>query len=367
MTSSDFLDVVVVGDGLVGLACARAAAARGLTTALVGRRRPGVASIAAAGMLVPTVDPPHGAALSFALAARDAFPDFLERLQADTGHGVPCSFDGVLRVPASGREAEAMQREPDPHSRWLSAPEVAAIEPALAAPLGARLHEADGVVDNVRLVQALDDAIALGGVARHVADATRLQPVDPIIAVALDRGPRLRARQVVLAAGAWGAQIPGLPRPLAVRPLRGQMMALAGDALRRPVFGHAGYLIARPHDRLVLVGGTSEAVGFSVGTTDDALLGFRRTAAALVPSLARADEVRTWSGLRPMSMDGLPIIGRDPEVPRLLYATGHSRNGILLAPLTGEVVADLLTDRPPSLDLSPFRPDRFGTAQGLDW
>ncbi len=365
MTSSDFLDVVVVGDGLVGLACARAAAGRGLSTALVGRRRPGLASTAAAGMLVPTVDPARGAALAFGLTARDGFPAYLAQLHADTGHVIPCTFDGVLRVPSSEREAAVMQREDDPHSRWLASREVAELEPALAAPLGARHHEGDGVVDNVRLLQALDEAVALGGVARYLSDATRLQPVDPIVAVALDGGPRLRAHQVVVAAGAWAGGIAGLPRTLPVRPLRGQMMSLAGDGLRRPVFGCGGYLIPRPHDRLVLVGGTSEAVGFAVGTTDEALRAFRQTAGTLVPTLARADEVRTWSGLRPMTLDGLPIIGRDPDVPRIVYATGHSRNGILLAPLTGEVVADLLTDSAPGHDLSPFRPERFGAGIGV--
>jgi glycine oxidase len=138
------------------------------------------------------------------------------------------------------------------------------------------------------------------------------------------------------------------------------MMSLVGAGLQRPVFGYGGYLVPRPHDRLVIAGSTSEAVGFEVGTTDDALLGFRRMAGALVPALARADEARTWSGLRPMTLDGMPVIGRDPDVPRIVYAAGHSRNGVLLAPLTGEVVADLLTDSPTGRDLSPFRPDRFG-------
>jgi glycine oxidase len=365
MTSSDFLDVVVVGDGLVGLACARAASARGLRTALVGRRRPGVASIAAAGFLAPTVDPARGAALAFALDARASYPDFLVRLQEETRHAVPFALEGVLRVPATEREAESMQRAQDPFSRWLSPQDVRAIEPALAAPWGARLHDGDGMVDNVRLVQALEEAVALGGIERYATDATRLQPVDPIVAVALQEGPRLRARQVVVAAGAWASGIPGLPRALAVRPLRGQMMSLRGDLVQRPVFGHGGYLVPRPHEQLVIAGSTSEAVGFAVGTTDEALNAFRRTAAALVPSLARADEVRTWSGLRPMTLDGLPIIGRDPDVPRIVYAAGHSRNGILLAPLTGEAVADLLTESAPSHDLSPFRPERFGGSTGV--
>lgn len=359
MTSSDFVDVLVVGDGLIGLACARASAARGLATCLVGRRRPGLASAAAAGFLAPTIDPAKGAALHFMLAGRARYRSFVEELRAVTGHDVPFALDGILRLPASEREAATMASAVDADSRWLTTADVAALEPALHAPLGARFHADDGMVDNQRLLRVLDEAVALGSIPRIEADVRRVEMTGSLATADLDDGRRLRCRHLVLAGGAWQPLVQGLPRPLPVLPLRGQMMSLAAAPVTRPVFGFGGYVIPRLADRQVMVGSTSEAVGFTLGTTDAALAGFRDVAARLVPSLARADEVRTWSGLRPMTFDGLPIIGPDPDYPAILYACGHSRNGILLAPITGDVIAALASGEAPAHDLSPFSIARF--------
>lgn len=359
MTSSDFMDVLVLGDGLVGLACARASAARGLVTCLVGRRRPGMASAAAAGFLAPTIDPAKGTALAFMLAARGRYQSFVDELRDTTGHHIPFALDGILRLPGSDREAASMAAAADPMSHWLTPSEAADLEPALAAPLGARFHPHDGMVDNQRLLRVLDEAIALGGVPRLDAEVRRVEPVGTLVAVELDDGRRLRCRHLVLAGGAWQPLVEGLPRHLPVLPLRGQMMSLAGAPITRPIFGSGGYVIPRPHDRQVIVGSTSEAVRYSLGTTDAALASFRDIAARLVPSLTRADEVRTWSGLRPMSFDGLPIIGPDPDLPAVLYACGHSRNGILLAPSTGDCIAALAAGEAPPHDLSPFSISRF--------
>ena len=359
MTSSEILDVVVLGDGLVGLACARACASRGFKTTIVGRRRAGLGSAAAAGFLAPTIDPVRARALPFTLAARTRYPSFLEELQATTGRSIPFALDGILRVPATDREAAALAASTDTMSTWLSAGDVAQLEPALHAPLGARLHQDDGMVDNQRLLLALDEAVALGALPRIEAEARRIELVGNMVAIELEGGRRLRARCVVVATGAWAPLLHGTPRTIPVRPLRGQMMALAGAPLSRPVFGFGGYLVPRPADRQVFVGSTSEAVGYEVGTTDAALNGFRDVAGHLVPALARADEVRTWSGFRPMTFDGLPIIGPDPEYPALIYACGHSRNGILLAPLTGDVVASLVAGDEIAHDLSPFSINRF--------
>lgn len=359
MTSSEMPDALVLGDGLVGVACAHRAAERGLRTVLVGRRRPGLASTAAAGILAPTVDPARGPAFDFMLAARDRYPAFVRALEERTARRIPFALDGVLRVPATEREARTLSSLASPLSQWLSPADVSSLERGLTAPLGARFHHGDGSVDNQRLLHALDEAAALAGVVRHAGDATRVELLGTAVAVALDSGQRIRARHVIVATGAWAPLLPGLPRRLGVRPLRGQMMALATCPMERPVFGFGGYVVPRPHDGEVLVGSTSEAVGFAVGTTDGALAGLREVAGKLVPALRRADEVRTWSGLRPMTLDALPIIGADPEHPGLLYACGHSRNGILLAPLTAEVIIGLLLGEAPAFDLSPFAVTRF--------
>jgi len=365
MTSSELFDVVVIGDGLVGLATARACARRQLATCLVGKRRPGLGSAAAAGFLAPTVDPGRGVAQAFSLAARDRYAAFVSELQAETGRTVPFALDGILRVPASEREAATMAAARDAASVWVDAATVAEIEPALSVPLGARFHSHDGMVDNQRLLQALDESVTLGGIPRVDADALRVELVGSMASVAMDGGRRLRARRVVIATGAWAPLLAGLPRPIPVRPLRGQMMALSGAPLSRPVFGFGGYLVPRATDRQIFVGSTSEAVGYELGTTDAALSGFRAIAGHLVPQLARADELRSWSGFRPMTFDALPIIGPDPEFPAIIYACGHSRNGVLQAPLTAEVVGALASDLPSEFDLTPFTIARFSTGMSV--
>lgn len=369
MSSSDF-DVVVLGDGIVGLSCARAIAQRGHRTCLVGRRRPGVASVAAAGFLAPTVEPARGRAFPFTLAARDIYRSFLDELHAETGRNVPFALDGVLRVAASEREAATLAKSASPSIPWLSPAELAELEPALHAPFGGCLHAGDGMVDNQRLLQLLDASVEARGISRHHTQATRVELTGDDALLRLESGDQLRCRHLVVAAGAWSANLAGLPRPLPIRPLRGQMMSLAAPSppsppLARPVFGHGGYLVPRTIDRQLFVGSTAEAVGFTAGTTDAALTSFREVATRLAPSLARADELRTWSGFRPMTLDGLPIIGPDPDVPALLYACGHSRNGILLAPLTGDVVASLIDGQVPVHDLSPFSMSRFASGAAV--
>ena len=163
---------------------------------------------------------------------------------------------------------------------------------------------------------------------------------------------------MVIAAGAWAAGLGGLPRPLPVEPLRGQMLSLAGSPLRHVTYGAGGYAVPRGDGRTI-VGSTMERVAFDAGTTEAGLAQVRATGGAICPALADRRMLNGWSGLRPVTPDFLPILGRDPEFPALVYACGHSRNGVLLAPLTGDVVADIVLDRPPTHDISPFRIERF--------
>jgi glycine oxidase len=326
--------------------------------------------VAAAGFLAPTVEPARGRAFPFTLAARDRYRSFLEELRAETGRDVPFALDGVLRVAASEREASTLAKTASLAIQWLTPAELSDLEPALHAPFGGCLHTGDGMVDNQRLLELLDNSLDARGVQRQHAQATRVELSGGGALLRLDSGEQLRCRRLVVAAGAWSANLPGLPRPLPIRPLRGQMMSLAAPsapspALDRPVFGHGGYLVPRSVDRQIFVGSTAEAVGFTTGTTDAALASFREVATQLAPSLARADELRTWSGFRPMTLDGLPIIGADPKLPAIVYACGHSRNGILLAPLTGDVIAALIDGEEPSHDLAPFGMSRFASPRAV--
>lgn len=353
-------DVIVVGAGLVGLASTLAIADRGLRVLLVNDTRRGEASPAAAGMLAPSVEREMGAAHEFAVASRDRFPGYLATLRERTGIDVPLNRLGVLRLALDEREAAAARASVAGESRWLDEREVAELEPALAHAAGAVFHPEDGAVNNLVLMRALKHAVGTHERVQVIGDA--------VTGVAFGNGHvraetrderRLSGGQLVLAAGAWAGQLAGLPRPLPVEPVRGQMMSVVSKALRHVVYGGEGYVVPR-HDGRTLLGATMERVGFDPDFTEGGVAEVRRMGAAIVPALAEARMLNAWAGLRPMTPDGLPILDRDPEHPALLYACGHSRNGVLMAPLTGDCIADLVAGEKPRLDLGPFSVRRFG-------
>jgi glycine oxidase len=166
------------------------------------------------------------------------------------------------------------------------------------------------------------------------------------------------AGRAVLAAGAWSGTIAGLPRAVPVEPVRGQMLAYPACPLTRAVYGPTGYVVPRPDGR-TLVGATMERAGYESITTAAGIARLERTAAEIVPGFASLEPSTAWAGIRPMSPDGQPILGADPVEPRLVYATGHSRNGVLMTALTGDCIGALLAGEPPPADLSAFAPDRF--------
>ncbi len=351
-------DVLVLGAGLVGLASALAIARRGVTVMMLSRRLPGEASPAAAGLIAPGIAPLGPQAQSFARAARDGYPAFLEELRDAGGPAVPYAFDGVLEIPHDAEGVERRQAAPAAGERWLDRAELARVEPAVTNVAGAVLHERDGWVDNAALLRALEQrarATKRLTIVDALADELSLDGPHPVVTTA--GGERYAGDRVVIATGAWTAWLRGLPSAIPVEPVRGQMLALAGRRLRLPIVAEHVYLTPRPTE--THVGSTLERVGLQVGTSPDVLDAFRRDASALVPALSDAPVLRAWSGLRPMTSDLLPIIGHHPADPRLVLACGHSRNGILLAPLTGECVAGLVSGVEPAWDLSPFNLRRF--------
>ena len=352
-------DVAIVGGGLVGLATAAALSARGARITLIAAHHAGEASRAAAGMLAPGVERSTGPAHDFAVAARDLYPSYVEALAEVTGTLVPLDRSGILELAATEEAARAKRAAMPPDAEWLGAAAVHALEPHLAPVAGAVLHSGDGAVDNVALVRTLREfAEASPSITTVDERATALDLEDERPVIHLAAGGRVVATRVVLAAGAWSSTLDGLPRALPVEPVRGQMLGLSGVPVRHVTYGPHGYIVPRVGST-TLVGSTMEHVGFEVGTTTDGERALGAAAAEICPSLASAHVREQWSGLRPMTPDFLPIIGPDPDVPALLYACGHSRNGILLGPLTGECVAALASGEEPAVDLQAFAISRF--------
>ncbi|MFL5580208.1 MAG: glycine oxidase ThiO [Gemmatimonadaceae bacterium] len=354
-------DVVVAGAGLVGLACALAIADRGGNVLLLAAPRQGESSPAAAGMLAPSVEGGGGPVHRFAVAARDRFPGYLDALAERTGVRVPLNREGILVVALDAADDAAIDEARAAGGEPMDRRRLARDEPALAHARAAVLFAHDGAVDNRELLRALRAAVGAHPRVRVEEDRVvelALGGAESGAEVLTAVGARHPAARVVLAAGAWVAELRGLPRPLPVEPLRGQMLSLAAAPLRRVVYGPRGYLVPREDGR-TLVGATMERVGFDASTTDTALDALRRDAEALCPALAGARRLEAWAGLRPVTPDFHPIIGPDPDAPALVYACGHSRNGVLMSPLTGDVVASIVLGETPAHDLAPFAVTRF--------
>ena len=345
-------DVVVVGTGVVGLSCAIELADRNLRVALLGRTQGGEASMAAAGLLAPSVEPLHGLAGKFATLARDLYPEWLASLEERWGARVALGRDGILELPGPHRPVRMSDG-------WLDAEALTKLEPALVGHAGATLYPLDGWVDNVALMNALT-----GAAQRHpcitwtTAFGVQLEVSGDDEPVIHDEyGVAHRAPEIILAAGAWTPGIRGVGRRLPVEPVRGQMLAYPAAPLRHAVYARGAYLV--PRGDHLLVGSTMERVGFDYSITDSAGDALHAAATNAVPLLADMETVRRWAGLRPVTPDMLPVIGRDTERPSVIYACGHSRNGILMARATALAVADLITEAASRYDLRPFSPRRF--------
>ncbi len=354
-------DIAVIGAGVAGLCAALALADTGLDVVLLADARAGEASPAAGGIL----DTGHGfadaATRDLMRTARDLWPAFTATLTERTGVAIPLNRDGVLELAASIHDAERMRGLATHDVEWLDAGELTALEPQLTHVQGALRFRHDGAVNPLVLLKALKQAIG-----RHVHVRVVPQTVTAIttgkpseaVSLTVGDGSRLSAMRVVVAGGAWSGAIVGLPMHLPVSPLRGQLMSVASKALRHVVMLGDGYAIPRGDGRTI-IGGTEESTGFDAAHTEAGKERIRALAAAILPALASAGMLSTWAGLRPMTRDGLPIIGADAECPSVIYACGHGRNGILLAPLTGALVAALVTGRGAPTDPTPFSPLRF--------
>lgn len=351
-------DLVVLGGGIAGLTSALAAAGRGMRVTVVDQPRSGAASRASAGMLAPSIAGLPDSVRPAALEARDVYPRFLAMLRDRTDLDVPLDRQGIIELAGSEDDLEQRAARGGEGAERLDATALAALEPAFAGHPGAIMHPHDGAVDTVSLMGALDVAVARQPRITRLTDEVASFDSRGNLPAFLSRGgTRYGSRRLLLAGGAWAGGLPGLPRRLPVRPVRGQLVRLEGVPIRHVTHMPDGYLVPR-RDTLI-VGATSEDTGFDCATTPRGLAALRAIATRAVAVLSHAPVADHWAGLRPVTPDGLPILGQDPNQPALFYACGFSRNGILFGPWAAEQLAPVLAGASPTGALAPFRAERF--------
>lgn len=351
-------DAVVVGGGVVGLACAWRLARRGAAVALVEREaRPAGATRVAAGMLAPVGELAFGEPelLKLTLAAAELYPEFVAEVEAAGGRSTGHATCGALHVAldrdeaAQLRRVHELQRSLGLEAEWLAPRRCRELEPGLAPSLGGGVHApGEAAVDPRALAAALAAAGDAAGVELHWGSGVEegLFDGERLVGVRTIHGRELRAAAVVLATGAWSGRTEWLPeaaRP-PVRPVKGQILELrARDGAvpcNRIVASERIYLVPRGDGRLI-AGATVEEQGFDTTPTAGGVHELLREAYRLLPDVAEMELVEAAAGLRPGTPDNLPRVGPAP-LEGLVWATGHYRNGILLAPLAANAVAGLL-------------------------
>jgi len=352
-------DLIVAGGGIVGLTSALAAARRGLRVTVVDQPRVGAASRTAAGLLAPSIGTASPAVREAGVAAREFYPGFVAALLDRTEIPVALDREGIIELALSEQELDTLTRSAPATAERLDQTALTTLEPALAGHPGALLHLLDGAVDNVTLMNAIDVAVVRQSRITRVTDeVASFDPRGNLPGFRSRGGTRYAGQRLLVANGAWAGSLPGIPRPLPVRPVRGQLLRLEGQAVRHVTHVAGGYLV--PRGGATVVGATSEDVGFDAGTTQRGLKDLRSIASRAAGQLGNAPVLEHWSGLRPMAADGLPILGADPEVPSLCYACGFSRNGILFAPWAAEQLLPLLLGGKLAEAAAPFSVQRLG-------
>jgi glycine oxidase len=365
------IDIVVVGAGVIGCATAYELARRGAAVQLVDDRPAGMgATQASAGVLAPFIEAREGGPLlELTAQSLDRFDAFVERVTADSRMSLSYRRTGSLDVASDDESLGNLTATADLLSARGIAAElldrngVRSEEPQLTHDVrGGLLIPSHGFVAAVELTRALVAAARRHGA--HLLEQGRVRRVRETpggLVVETERGS-LTGHRVVVAAGSWSGQIEidGADR-VPVRPVRGQLLHLTGTgpALKRVVWGERCYMVPWS-DGTLLVGATMEDAGFDERTTVSGVRGLLDAASALVPNICKFSFQAAKVGLRPGTPDGLPVIGASAVIPAVTYATGHYRNGILLAPLTAELVADSLMDNRISPLLEATRPGRFG-------
>jgi glycine oxidase len=366
-------DVVIVGGGIIGGAIAFELARQDIRVAIFDRQTPGQeASWAAAGMLSPAPDSASAIPLvPLARASLDLYPQFIADVQEVSGQQAGFRPSGAIEAFFSRDAARELSTLIALHhglglpTEVLRVEEAQKLEPALGRDLGAAaLLANEASVDNRMLTHAVLAAAEASG-AKILADC----PVEEILFAAnkctgiLAAGQRTNAGHVVIAAGSFAGKLESIARYAPTRPIRGQMVALESDSvdLTHVIRSERGYIVPRG-EGLCVAGSTLENAGYEKRVTPGGLEKILGAVTEMIPALADAEIVETWSGLRPDTPDHLPSIG-PTDIEGLLIATGHFRNGILLTPVTAKVIADWITEGSSSISCDAYSPMRFADSE----
>lgn len=377
--SANGSDVVVVGGGVIGLACAWRCAQRGLRVSLVDPAPGSGASHAAAGMLAPVTEVHYGEEplLALNLASADQWPSFAAELEDVSGSSIGFRTAGTVLVGLDADDRAVIHDLFEYQHRLglaverLRSRDARAIEPMLSpATTGGLLAAGDHCVDPRALTAALVRACERSGVEFVACSVVALERHRDGVSIALDDGVALTAATVVVAAGCHSARLAELP----VRPVKGQILTLRGPvdepiltrSVRGIVKGSSIYLVPRDDGRLV-VGATVEEKEWDTAVTAGGVYELLRDATLLVPGVSELELVETSAGLRPATPDNAPVIGPvdvpgadlDASSRAVIAATGHFRNGVLLTPVTSQAIAELVATASLPDVAAPFSVERF--------
>jgi glycine oxidase len=350
-------DVIVIGGGIIGLSLSIELCKKGARVLLVERGEPGrEASHAAGGMLVDCLFETPAALQPLATASARMYPEFVHELQVESGMNVDLRDQGTIFFPSAAHASDAALKS----TAQLPAP-LSEFEPALADFNGSVFYLQERSVDPRALTSAALHAAKRRGMDFSSGDAvTAVNLSDGRVSGVATKKTSFFAPKVVNCAGAWSGQI--APHSFPTRPVKGQMLCLASPArglLKHVVRSPDVYLIPRSDGRII-VGTTLEEAGFDKRTDVATIQRLHSAAVARVPELRNAKILEDWAGLRPGTPDALPILGAT-ATPGYCVATGHFRDGILLAPITAQVMAEVIEGKNPEHDLAAFSPARFAS------
>lgn len=370
-------DVVIIGGGVIGLAIARELARRGVRdVTIIERGGLGAeSSSAAAGMLAPQAEADRADDFFYLTCrSRDTYPKFASELQDETGIDIELETTGTLYLGFTDHDVNELQSRYEWQAnaglpvQLLTPEEARNLEPNINIEVQLALKfPLDVQVENRRLVTALCTSNQLLGVRMVTGTTVTALNIKhgKIFGVETSRGPVL-TENVVIAGGAWVSMlnVPDKALPdIGIEPVRGQMLCFEANPpiARHVIYSPRGYIVPRSDGRL-LAGSTTEYAGFDRRVTAAGVQSITTAALEICPGISGLELSASWAGLRPRAADGLPVLGPCAEIEGVFYATGHYRNGILLAPLTGELVAAGIIDRYFDPTLEGFSPDRFRMA-----